>query len=120
MWEVMVPLLDRIKDCHESASSANEVIPTNIMVHHSRNTAAKQWDETRSLVFSGFARVVTTLQPRVFTTESFLNLWNAIMQYCQVSAMDASQEVALAAVNTFQVRSASSREYERREHELII
>ncbi len=37
----------------------------NLLVHHSRDTAAKQWAETVVLTLSGVARCVVSKQPQL-------------------------------------------------------
>ncbi|KAL9646215.1 hypothetical protein ABK040_008088 [Willaertia magna] len=44
---------------NEDLSSVNTKKKKQIFVHHSRNTAAKQWSETRSLVIECTSRIVT-------------------------------------------------------------
>ena len=55
VWKTLFPLLENVQSLSRSAPSAPEV--SQIIVHHSRNTTAKQWEETRALALTGVARV---------------------------------------------------------------
>lgn len=47
LWQVLFPLLDKVRGL--SGAASNEKVDTggNILIHHSRNTAQKQWAETQ-------------------------------------------------------------------------
>lgn len=63
MWQVLFPLLDKVRTASNSAS--NEKVDTSvILIHHSRNTAQKQWAETQVLTLSGVSRVSLLLRVR--------------------------------------------------------
>ena len=55
VWKTLFPLLESVQSLSRSAPAAPEV--SQIIVHHSRNTTAKQWEETRALALTGVARV---------------------------------------------------------------
>ena len=57
--QVLFPLLDNVKNNLESAPSERERKgpEANILMHHSRDTAKKQWCETQVLVMAGVSRV---------------------------------------------------------------
>jgi hypothetical protein len=57
MWQVLFPLLDKVRTASSSASSEKVDTSGNILIHHSRNTAQKQWAETQVLTLSGVSRV---------------------------------------------------------------
>lgn len=61
LWKVLFPLLDNVKEgakTHHSErlakSQGREAAKgaQNIILHHSRNTSEKQWDETRVIAFT--------------------------------------------------------------------
>lgn len=56
LWQVLFPLLDNVIIQSDSASSEKVSQSAVIMMHHSRNTAQKQWAETKVLTISGVAR----------------------------------------------------------------
>lgn len=57
LWQVLFPLLDKVRKLSSSASSEKVDTSGNILIHHSRNTAQKQWAETQVLTLSGVSRV---------------------------------------------------------------
>lgn len=58
LWQVLFPLLDKVRTASSSASSEKVDTSGNILIHHSRNTAQKQWAETQVLTLSGVSRVI--------------------------------------------------------------
>lgn len=44
LWQVLFPLLDKVRNLSSPASSEKVDTSGNILIHHSRNTAQKQWD----------------------------------------------------------------------------
>lgn len=64
LWKVLFTLLEHVNERAEKASDekSSKQLPNsgNILMHHSRNTAHKQWAETRVLSLSGVARVFNT------------------------------------------------------------
>ncbi|KFM70814.1 Protein MON2-like protein, partial [Stegodyphus mimosarum] len=56
LWQVLFPLLDRVRSLSGTASTDKITdMGGNILIHHSRNTAQKQWAETQVLTLSGVA-----------------------------------------------------------------
>ena len=53
-------MLDKVKKLSSSASDNKDPSGENILIHHSRDTAEKQWAETRVLTLAGVARVFNT------------------------------------------------------------
>ena len=92
-----------LNNSHSSAhlsSSANS--SANIVIHHSRNTLAKQWQETQvsllanlSRVFKAFLR--TTLAK--FSTNFFEKLYSVFLDHVELFAKNASLEVAVQCVS---------------------
>lgn len=56
-WQVLFPLLDKVRQQASQASSDKVDTSGNILIHHSRNTAQKQWAETQVLTLSGVSKV---------------------------------------------------------------
>lgn len=56
-WQVLFPLLDKVRQQASQASTHKVDTTGNILIHHSRNTAQKQWAETQVLTLSGVSRV---------------------------------------------------------------
>jgi ABC-type transporter Mla MlaB component len=61
LWQVLFPLLDKVRTLSSCASSEKVDTSGNILIHHSRNTAQKQWAETQVLTLSGVSKVIVFL-----------------------------------------------------------
>lgn len=59
---MLFPLLDNVKKNLDQAPSERERSgpEANILMHHSRDTARKQWSETQVLIMAGVSRVFST------------------------------------------------------------
>ncbi|RYQ90745.1 hypothetical protein Ahy_B09g096751 isoform H [Arachis hypogaea] len=98
LWNYVFPTLDRAS--HMAATSSKDESrgkelgtrggkAVHMLIHHSRNTAQKQWDETLVLVLGGIAR------------------WESLLQFVENSIVNGSKEVALAAINCLQTTVTS-------------
>ena len=59
LWDVLFPMLSRVRKFSMTASTEKAEVG-NILIHHSRDTAKKQWSETQTLTLTGVARVFST------------------------------------------------------------
>ena len=59
LWDVLFPMLSRVRKLSMTASTEKAEVG-NILIHHSRDTAKKQWSETQTLTLTGVARVFST------------------------------------------------------------
>ena len=73
-----------------------------ILIHHSRDTAEKQWAETRVLTLSGVARVFNNRRQILAGLEEFPRAWALLLEFIEFAALSKSAEVALAALKSFQ------------------
>ena len=87
---------------HELGRDKDSGRSVMMMVHHSRDTAQKQWDETRVFALQGAARVLKVYVEAWGQLQEFVELWPAYLTYCREAIGHRSQEVALAAVNALQ------------------
>uniref|UniRef100_A0A1B0CMD8 Protein MON2 homolog n=1 Tax=Lutzomyia longipalpis TaxID=7200 RepID=A0A1B0CMD8_LUTLO len=84
LWQVLFPLLDNVRTLSNTASSEKVDTSGNILIHHSRNTAQKQWAETQVLTLSGVSRVFNTKRQLLQqlgdfdhgSDESSVDMWN--------------------------------------------
>lgn len=74
----------------------------NILIHHSRNTAQKQWAETQVLTLSGIARVFNTKRHMLQNLGDFNRAWSLLLEFIENAALSKSNEVSLAALKSFQ------------------
>ncbi|KAJ8301796.1 hypothetical protein KUTeg_020783 [Tegillarca granosa] len=92
LWQVLFPLLENVQKLSSVASNVKDESEIgNILIHHSRDTAEKQWAETRVLTLAGVARTFSSksriLQP---------------IEHIENSALCQNAEVSLAALKSFQ------------------
>ena len=105
--QVLFPLLEQVKTM--STSAADVPPPSDsvnskgkILIHHSRDTAEKQWAETRVLTLSGVARVFNNRRQILAGLEEFPRAWALLLEFIEFAALSKSAEVALAALKSFQ------------------
>lgn len=111
LWNYVFTTLDRAS--HMAATSSKDEWhgkelgvrggkAVHMLIHHSRNTAQKQWDETLVLVFGGIARILRTFFPLLRSLTNFWSGWESLLCSIQNSIANGSKEVALAAVGCLQ------------------
>lgn len=102
VWQVLFPLLDKVRNFSSSASSEKVDTTGNILIHHSRNTAQKQWAETQVLTLSGVSRVFNTKSQMLQMLGDFTRAWSLLLEFIENAALSKSNEVSLAALKSFQ------------------
>uniref|UniRef100_A0A2R5LCA4 Protein MON2 homolog n=2 Tax=Ornithodoros turicata TaxID=34597 RepID=A0A2R5LCA4_9ACAR len=103
LWQVLFPLLDRVRTLSGSASTEKvNDMGGNILIHHSRNTAQKQWAETQVLTLSGVARVFHVKRDLLQTLGDFPKAWTLLLEFIENSALSKNNEVSLSALKSFQ------------------
>lgn len=95
LWQVLFPLLDKVRSLSSSASSEKVDVSGNILIHHSRNTAQKQWAETQVLTLSGVARVFNTKRQLLQLLGDFPRAWSLLLEFIENSALSKNNEVCL-------------------------
>ncbi|XP_014237162.1 protein MON2 homolog isoform X1 [Trichogramma pretiosum] len=102
LWQVLFPLLDKVRSLSSSASNEKVDTSGNILIHHSRNTAQKQWAETQVLTLSGVSRVFNTKRQLLQLLGDFPRAWSLLLEFVENSALSKNNEVSLAALKSFQ------------------
>ncbi|XP_037957121.1 protein MON2 homolog isoform X2 [Teleopsis dalmanni] len=102
VWQVLFPLLDNVRALSSSASNEKVDASGNILIHHSRNTAQKQWAETQVLTLSGVCRVFNTKRDLLQMLGDFDRAWSLILEFIQNAALSKNGEVSLAALKSLQ------------------
>ncbi|XP_077982841.1 protein MON2 homolog [Glandiceps talaboti] len=103
LWQVLFPVLDKVQKCSGDASTdKTEMAGGNILIHHSRDTAEKQWAETRVLTLAGVARVFNTWRQALKHLGDYPRAWALLLEYIESAALSSSSEVSLAALKSFQ------------------
>lgn len=77
-------------------------ISGNILIHHTRNTAQKQWAETQVLTLSGVARVFNTKKQLLQALGDFPRAWSILLEFIENAALSKNNEVSIAALKSFQ------------------
>ena len=78
------------------------------MIHHSRNTAQKQWAETKVLTISGVVRVFNTKRNLLKSMGDYSKSWVLLLEYVEKMALSDTSEVSLAALKALQEMITSS------------
>ncbi|KAI8376178.1 uncharacterized protein BYT42DRAFT_573702 [Radiomyces spectabilis] len=124
LWQVLFPLLDAVKMSSIRASrmmlsarSAGSSPPmerdsSGFMLHHSRDTAEKQWDETKVLVLTGMAGIFNDFLSQLYRLPRFEQAWSLLLVHLEDSCLQSSQEVALASIKSFRSIVTLSPEFE--------
>ncbi|WJX19433.1 hypothetical protein P8452_09128 [Trifolium repens] len=111
LWNYVFPTLDRASFMVATSSKdewQGKELGTrggkavHMLIHHSRNTAQKQWDETLVLVLGGIARILRLFFPFFTSLSNFWSGWESLLQFVENSILNGSKEVALAAINCLQ------------------
>ncbi|XP_076468992.1 protein MON2 homolog [Babylonia areolata] len=118
LWKVLFPLLERVKKLSSSASTSRDEVTTgNILIHHSRDTAEKQWAETRVLSLAGVARTFNAKRRVLQQLGDFPRAWSLLLEYIETSALCRNAEVSLAALKSFQEILQISRDGKDKAHD---
>ncbi|XP_036373628.1 protein MON2 homolog isoform X2 [Megalops cyprinoides] len=103
VWKVLFHLLDCVRK--SSTTADKEKIESgggNILIHHSRDTAEKQWAETWVLTLAGVARIFNTRRYLLQSLGDFFKAWEVLLDHIQSAALSKNNEVSLAALKSFQ------------------
>ncbi|CAH0599058.1 unnamed protein product [Chrysodeixis includens] len=107
---VLFPMLEEVQKQSNIASSEKVDTGEHILIHHTRNTAQKQWAETQVLTLSGVSRVFHSRFQLLTTVGDFNRSWTALLDYITDFALRRSHEVSVGALKSFQeVVSAAGR-----------
>jgi hypothetical protein len=109
LWDMLFPLLSHA--FHKSATSSREESQAAVLgnsrgqevrmvVHHSRNSEQKQWDETVVIALGGMARLLRAHLPTVASlgAKSIGAGWDELMMVAESGMAGGRKEVALAAI----------------------
>ena len=115
LWELLLPTAQAAlasafdNGAADSGASTTPVKRSSvvIMLHHSRNTASKQWEETLALCLGGLGRVLRVQLATVAKAPEFEARWNDVLSLLRDAAASPSREVSLAAVACLGVVAAS-------------
>ncbi|KAL5227929.1 hypothetical protein ABZP36_016194 [Zizania latifolia] len=111
LWIYVFPMLERVSHLASTSSRdewqgkelgtrAGKAV--HMLIHHSRNTAQKQWDGTIVLVLGGIARLLRSFFPFLQQLSKFSSGWVLLLDFVKNGILNGSKEVALAAINCLQ------------------
>eukprot|EP00731_Ephydatia_muelleri_P000653 Em0001g653a len=69
-----------------------------LLIHHSRDTARKQWAKTEVLTLNGVARLFQTRWSTLVELEGFNKAWGTLLEFIKSCAQSLSTELALNAL----------------------
>lgn len=109
LWEILFPMLDRVRRLAGEASAEvnkgqelgkDKGKAVLLMVHHSRNSAQKQWDETLVLCLNGMGRLLRSHLAVLSSLAGFDQRWSALLEFVEHSILAGSREVGCAAATS--------------------
>ena len=105
VWNVLFPLLERVKQFTSTASHERDKIVNqpNFLMHHSRDTAEKQWAETSVLTLTGVTRVFNSkcwILMKLPNYE-FHKMWLFLLNIIEALALSSNPEISLSALRGF-------------------
>ncbi|VAH80557.1 unnamed protein product [Triticum turgidum subsp. durum] len=117
LWIYVFPMLEHVSHLASTSSKdewhgkelgtrAGKAV--HMLIHHSRNTAQKQWDETIVLLLGGIARLLRSFFPLLQQLSKFSSGWAILLAFLKNSILNGSKEVALAAINCLQTFVSSN------------
>lgn len=108
--DVVFPLFAKVgmrsvvaKRSNEQAVAGELKKGVKISMHHSRDSALKQWSETRVLILRGIFRLIKTCYKVLLSEDWFISVWKGTLQLCidAVSGGYYELEVSLSGVDIF-------------------
>jgi len=115
--ELLLPVLDQVRDCACASSSSDEPLekvlgPAGggvgteqgkggqqmLLIHHSRNTQSKQWDGTWETALQGVIRIFLTGFKLWSGLRTASEAWGALMGHVEQAILHGSPKVASAAI----------------------
>ncbi len=105
VWKVLFPLLEQVKHFTSTASKEKDkhLNQPNFLMHHSRDTAEKQWAETSVLTLAGVTRVFNSKCNILVKLENdeFHKMWLFLLDIIESLALSRNSEIALSALKGF-------------------
>eukprot|EP00164_Ancoracysta_twista_P007277 GFYU01010299.1.p1 GENE.GFYU01010299.1~~GFYU01010299.1.p1 ORF type:complete len:1193 (-),score=343.40 GFYU01010299.1:31-3609(-) len=110
LWRILLPLLASVESAAEAASDqeVNHEIGKEkgkavmMLVHHSRDTASKQWDETKVLALNCVGRVWKTFFVQLCEASGFDAAWVGYLTYVTKSITNPNKDVAMSGIQNLQ------------------
>lgn len=105
IWTVLFPLLEQVGHFTKTASRERDKMANhpNFLMHHSRDTAEKQWAETSVLTLSGVTRVFNSKCSMLIklADNEFHKMWTFLLNIIENLALSKNSEISIAALRGF-------------------
>ncbi|KAA3680783.1 uncharacterized protein DEA37_0007614 [Paragonimus westermani] len=102
-WQVLFPLVSKVHEFCANAPIEREGRQNSLLIHHSRDTAAKQWAETVVLTLSGVAHLFVSRQEQLLVLDEFPKVWLAVLDQIKQHALTNSAEISVSALTALQI-----------------
>eukprot|EP01064_Diplonema_japonicum_P039229 TRINITY_DN9787_c0_g1_i2.p1 TRINITY_DN9787_c0_g1~~TRINITY_DN9787_c0_g1_i2.p1 ORF type:complete len:874 (+),score=183.67 TRINITY_DN9787_c0_g1_i2:1860-4481(+) len=124
-WDVLLKVLDNV---HSAALAAeqqglNQELQSQkgLIMHHSRNTAAKQWYETRCTVLDGVSRLIRVFYPVISTCVTrFSEVLNRMAVHLANASLHSTEEVATVGLKSLQFLLVDISNTAKEEHAVML
>ena len=105
VWSVLFPLIEQVRVATSTASRERDKHANhpNFLMHHSRDTAEKQWAETSVLALAGVTRVFNSKSWMLtkLANNEFHHMWLFLLKQIEALAMSSNAEIAQSALRGF-------------------
>lgn len=105
VWNVLFPLLEQVRHNTNTASRERDKVANHpaFMMHHSRDTAEKQWAETSVHALAGVTRVFNSKSAVLMklAADEFHRMWLFLLGVVETLALSHNAEIALSALKGF-------------------
>ncbi|EOD39941.1 hypothetical protein EMIHUDRAFT_223134 [Emiliania huxleyi CCMP1516] len=110
LFRALLPMMREVCEAAAAACATQQVakplgkeggVPVLMLLHHSRDTASKQWDETWVLLLHSSTRLFRAFLPTLMARPRFSKAWARLLAFCRTSLLAArrSVEVSKAAIH---------------------
>ncbi|CAH8608784.1 unnamed protein product [Dicrocoelium dendriticum] len=101
-WKILFPLVTNVLDVFVSAPCDRDEQQNILLMHHSRDTASKQWAETVALTLSGTTRLFISKQDILLPLNDFPQIWSALLHQIKLHALTENAEISVTALTSMQ------------------
>lgn len=74
----------------------------SLVMHHSRNTAQKQWSETQVLALMGVTKIFIVKRDKLLKMQNFSKAWNVLIDFIRNGTLSKLFEVSMASLKCMQ------------------
>ena len=125
-WDILIPMLEDIQSSTSAAATEEVSVElgkqggrsVKLLVHHSRNSVQKQWNETVLLSYSGFTRILRTFASILVQLSTFDAIWARTVSLGEQLVLYQSHEVSESVIVSLRelLISSATQSYLSRSH----